>query len=192
MRLDSFTSSQLIDGLLNLQAGLIVAYGLSAVFVLSNKYGGTNAGLLGIIFLGFLYATHQGIKQQLSRTSFGGVLAGAVFLTFMSLQSAIFWGQYSNCSKLEDDDFDNECHHVPAMKAVCTFSVFLFLSYLAQVFILLRFKDEILGDARLDEGYQPVRSVEDQPVSGANFASSAPIPVQTNPVSRVYPVSADL
>ena len=52
-----------------------------------------------------------------------------------------------------------ECYHVHAMKSVCAFAVFMFLTYLFMIGLLLRFKDEILGSAPLNEGYLGVPNV---------------------------------
>ena len=51
-----------------------------------------------------------------------------------------------------------DCKHTSAMKAVCAFSVFMFLSYLIQIFFMYHFKHDILGSAPLDEGYNKVQS----------------------------------
>ena len=103
-------------------------------------------------------------------------------LVFVSLQSAIFWGQYSRCesdsgrrllrqisnsitmtTQYEDTErrmlsYGVECAHTSAMKSVCTFSVMMFLSYVVLVAVMIKFKNDILGPAPLDEGYTSVSS----------------------------------
>jgi hypothetical protein len=111
----------------------------------------------------------------------------------MSLQSAIFWGQYGHCESYWNHDsyadtlsptlsptmvptyapsaqparllssqtqFHHrklygkvgiQCFHTRAMKSLCAFSVFLFLSYLVLIALLIQFKHEILGAQQLDE-----------------------------------------
>lgn len=82
----------------------------------------------------------------------------------MSLQNAIFWGQYSHCEqfsrRLRGGKYGSECHHTHAMTSVCVFSVFMLISYVFQVILLLRFKDDLLGASALNEGYNPVQSVD--------------------------------
>jgi hypothetical protein len=39
--------------------------------------------------------------RSTSRTSFGVILGSSVVLTIISLQTAIFWGQYGECEKFE-------------------------------------------------------------------------------------------
>jgi hypothetical protein len=135
-------------------------------------------------------------------------------LIFVSLESAIFWGQYSRCSSdrrmllrggapaditasystLFIEEFIGghrelsygvECKHTSAMKSICTFSVMMFLSYVALVAVMIKFKNEILGPAPLNEGYAavpttaptlPVQPTLSQPAvgqaAGAAFYSS--------------------
>lgn len=50
-----------------------------------------------------------------------------------------------------------QCNHKSAMRSVCAFSVFMFLSYLFQIALLIRYKDEILKTSTTD-GYAPVPS----------------------------------
>lgn len=58
-----------------------------------------------------------------------------------------------------------QCKHKAAMRSVCAFSVFMFLSYLFQIALLIRYKDEILKTSATD-GYAAV------PSSGASIKSS--------------------
>lgn len=128
-------------------------------------------------------------------------------LIFVSLESAIFWGQYSRCSSdrrvllrggadtyrdeilsihtisIEDFfpkpvtvsrelSFGVECNHTSAMKSVCTFSIMMFLSYVALVAVMIKFKNEILGPAPLNEGYVPVST--NSPIPAAPPSLSQP------------------
>lgn len=128
---------------------------------------------------------------SVSRTLFGVILGATSFLVVLSLETAIYWGQYGDCivavptqaptrlpgvvRKLEQDistvfheplyhrllrfNTDVECYHVHAMKSVCAFSVFMFLSYVVLIGLLLKYQHDILGTAPLDEGlgnYSPL------------------------------------
>lgn len=170
--LSIYSHGQLFDGLLLTQVGLTVAYVISSFFVVSNPYNGFNAIVLGVIYGFSISLGYYFIRNSISRTKFGFVLSTAVILIFISLENAIFWGQYSGCQTFDSADarrlreisyfhvtrrlFDSACAHTAAMKSLCAFSVLLFLSYIFEVFILLRFKDEFLGVAPLNEGYAPI------------------------------------
>jgi len=68
-----------------------------------------------------------------------------------------------------------ECSHGGAMKSMCAFSVFMFLTYLAVIGIMLKFKNEILGSGQLNEGYAAVPSTSggDDALSRPKFPQSA-------------------
>jgi len=161
-----YSHAELLDRLLLVQALLILAYFISACVVGGNSFAGFNALFLGIIYGGFAAATYYGLKIYPTRLNFGLVLGGASILLFMSLQSAIFWGQYAECEshsrrylmgelgpasvqRVLSSSFDlgPECRNTSAMKSVCTFSVFMFLSYISQIWHLVHFKNDILVSA---------------------------------------------
>jgi len=217
--LSIYTPEQLIDGNLVLQGLFTFSYFISSMFVYHNTYGGFNAVFLGAVYALFIIFTYHGVRKSINRTNYGAILAASLFLVFISLESAIFWGQYSGCGKINNgghhlneplpnlppssdkrlpsqpydgnlppspnfrslytypgNEYDAQCRAVPAMKSVCAFSVFMFLAYIAQVFLLLRFKDDILGNGPLNEGYAPVaRDDHNQP-----NASSIPTNLPSN------------
>ncbi len=121
---------------------------------------------------------------------YGAILGGTCVLLILSLQQAIFYGQYGSCiggvytavpssyptlvpttlsptssrrrslieeivySVLNDSAHVSrslstiigvECYHKTGMKAICAFSVFMFLTYIAQLFVLIQCKNEILA-----------------------------------------------
>jgi len=198
--LNIYTHEQLIDGSLLCQVVLTSCYFISSLFTLSNPYAGFNGFFLGLIYYIFIVLSYYGIRKHITRTHYGFVLAGTIFLIFISLENAIFWGQYSNCQvydarrrlnniiseKHRLTSYSVACHHTAAMKSVCTFSVFLFLSYIFQVLVYLKFKDELLGSGKLDEGYTQVHS----------YDYAVPEPLLSNqqePAQAIrYPASADL
>jgi hypothetical protein len=126
----------------------------SSFFVASNSYGGFYAVFLGLIAILVTSMSWYGIRRKINRTTYGAVLGAASIFVIVYLQSAIFWGQYSACESSSDRRrlTGVECNHVSAMRAVCAFSVFLFLFEIVYVAILLKYKNEILGSDPFDEG----------------------------------------
>lgn len=253
--LSLYNIGQIIDVTLLSQAVFSGCFTLSSFFVHFNTFGGINAIILALIYISFIAVTYYGIRKTISRTSYGAILAAAVFLVFISLESAIFWGQYSNCSKMHTKsfiskiidpdkiltgsdrptakptakpsreptqavrrslrDFDpidsvmneityteswnnpfegidhsrrlinfySQCHNTRAMKSLCAFSVFMFLSYIFQVFILLRFKDDLLGSGPLNEGYGYSPVLKDD-IAVTNNLPISGIPTQENGKQR--------
>lgn len=91
----------------------------------------------------------------INRTLYGAVLGIYSVLIVISLQAAIFWGQYANCDRghVASDNGPAavrrlegvHCENAGAMKAMCTFSVLLFIGHVVFSFFLFYCKDRILG-----------------------------------------------
>lgn len=139
---------QILDALFICQSLFILSYMISAIFQFSNVYNGFNAIFLGIIFLGTVICSYLYLRKNVTKVMYGILLGATFMLIFISLQSAIFWGQYSDCESYHLDGKSGNppmCENTPAMESICTFSVFMFLSYSAQLVIMIVFKHEILG-----------------------------------------------
>ena len=94
------------------------------------------------------------LSRSISRTYYGAILGVYSVLGVMSLQAAIFWGQYSSCEKLQTASINFRrlanfegvrCDDTGAMTALCVFAAILFLLHISFCFLLFRFKDNILG-----------------------------------------------
>mmetsp|Transcript_2633 Transcript_2633/g.4799 ORF Transcript_2633/g.4799 Transcript_2633/m.4799 type:complete len:191 (+) Transcript_2633:131-703(+) len=149
--------NRLFDGLICCQATCAGCFLLSALFLASNSYAGSVAVLTGLVALAHTGGAWYCIRQRVSRTLYGAVLGSSCVVTFVYLESAIFWGQYSSCEKYHHNDsisnnsYGVACSDTPAMTSLCTFSVFLFLLSIALAGTLLQHKDDLLGSDPLDE-----------------------------------------
>lgn len=149
------TPHQLVDFLLIVQLLFLFAYFLSAFFLISNDYAGFVGLFLGIIYLLTIVLTYRVLRKDITtRTSYGILLGVTLILIFMSLESAIFWGQYAGCTPFKytlnitnASAYAVECTNPWAMRSVSTFSVFLFLSYICQLALLIKYKEELLASA---------------------------------------------
>ncbi|KAJ1405900.1 hypothetical protein B484DRAFT_456970 [Ochromonadaceae sp. CCMP2298] len=161
-----YSQEEVIDFLLKAQAVIIFCYLICAMVMSGNTYSGFNAVFLGIVFVCFTAASYYGLKVHVSRTHYGMLLGAAGVLLFTSLESAIYWGQYGDCEKgsYGGRGTGPECSNRPAMKALCAFSVFMFLSYVGLAGALVYFKEELLGAAPLREGYSSVPSFNPHPM----------------------------
>lgn len=164
--LSNYPHTLVLDATFGAQALFSFCFLVSSFVAFGNKYAGSVAVLSGLVFAGFTAGSYYGIRKRISRTSYGAVLGGASILVVLSLQTAVFWGQYANCEAgdesvvaLRSGEIGVECTHVGAMKSVCTFSVFLFLSYIFQMVVLYAYKDLLLGTVPLDEGLGAPRDI---------------------------------
>eukprot|EP01031_Cornospumella_fuschlensis_P030497 gene30496-36860_t len=196
--LQDYSPDQLLKGTLLIQVVFVACYLISAVFLATNTYAGFNALLLGVVIIAVIGLSYYGLFKEVTRTLFGIVLGCSVMLIFMTLQSAIFWGQYSDCNPHSLLNSVIQCYNPAAMKSCCTFSVFLFLTYIAQVAAMIRYKNDVLGAAPSNEavGSRDGIPVFTLPMGLRSYTAPVYSPV-ANPDLPVdsnsgYPQTADL
>ena len=163
-----------IDFNLVAQAFFTSCYLISSFFISFNAYAGLISMFSGLIFVLSIATTYYYIRIHTNKLIFGAVLGSSSVIVFISLQTAIFWGQYSSCEKLpviqrrisnatyfksliiEKGNYGNECYGNSAMKSICVFSALLFITYIILVATLVFYKDEILETSPFYVNYSPV------------------------------------
>lgn len=183
---DTYSYGQVLDATILYQIVCTFCYLVSTLVVMFNFYAGFVGILTGLVYAAFCGLAYYGLRVKVSRPLFGVVLGGACILTFVSLESAIFWGQYGNCESYSDSLralrtaeptqrglVGVDCSRQSAMKSVCAFSALLFLGYLFLLGLLLRFKNDILSGAAPEPvGYAVVSTVAlDDPADGRGAVS---------------------
>lgn len=93
------SKDKFVDLLLLVQALCIFSFLISSFVVSGNDYAGFLAVFTGLVFLGHFGYELYCFKKSINRFNFGILLGGAFMLLFISLQTAIFWGQYGDCQK---------------------------------------------------------------------------------------------
>jgi len=163
-----YPHTQLIDATLAAQSVFVLCLLISALFLLSNSYSGFVLFLYGVIWMCWIPGSYYSTRMASGRLLYGVMLGVGAVLAILTLMEAIFFGQSSGCSQTPKRRLllGIECYQTGAMKSVCTFSVFLFISQIIFLVVVLRHKDELL------------------PISPASESQYAKVP-QT-------PVSADL
>eukprot|EP01041_Mallomonas_annulata_P004900 gene4900-9767_t len=169
---------QFVDLTLAVQAFFSFCYLITSFIVGSNPYAGFIAVFTALIYIGYIAVAWYGIRRKPTRLMYGGILGGCLVLVCMSLMDAIFWGQYAQCHtwdgvyrRLDSRQLTGVyCKQRPAMRALCAFSVFMFLSYLVLTGIMMKFKNEILATVP-DEGYS---NPAGEPFRSSSFNSMQP------------------
>lgn len=95
----SSSFAKLYDGLICGQAVCAACFLLSALFIASNPYAGAVAVLTGLVVPLHVGGSWYCIRRAVSRTLYGAVLGSSCVMVFVYLETAIFWGQYSDCEK---------------------------------------------------------------------------------------------
>lgn len=89
------------------------------------------------------------IFRDPTNLQYGAVVGASFMLAFISLETAIFWGQYAKCDYHTTTVLRNEvhCEDVKAMSSLCAFASLLFVVYVWQVIVLAVSKNIFLGIA---------------------------------------------
>lgn len=176
MSIQHYPYTTQLDLTLAAQAVFTFCYFISSIVMLDNSYAGFNGALLGLLYGATIALSYKGLKKDQNRIIYGIILGAVFVLVFLSLQSAIFWGQYSGCesysssSTTTDDDKTKsddkttklrrltgvECYYTSAMSSMSAFSVFMFLSYIVQLYLMIKHKHDILGDPGSKGGYATI------------------------------------
>lgn len=216
MNINPYSFEQLLDGTLAAQAVFTGCYFISTLVLSGNAFDGFNAVMLGLVYGASIALTYFKIRKDPSRIMYGIILGISVVLMIISLQSAIFWGQYAGCesSSSSSTSYSNsptmaptqsptssrrflsemgsmheaynpfstshrqlyiseQCKYRSAMRSVCAFSVFMFLSYIFEIALLVRYKDNILKASTGREGYAAVPNpMNAQPAVSSKIPSS--------------------
>mmetsp|Transcript_28901 Transcript_28901/g.92337 ORF Transcript_28901/g.92337 Transcript_28901/m.92337 type:complete len:201 (-) Transcript_28901:805-1407(-) len=118
---------------------------ISAFVVAGTANAGFNVVLTGLMYVAFGVASFLAINRYQSSTLLGSLIGVSGTLTLLSLQTAIFWGQLSNCSRPPRGTIVEHytCENTSAMQSVCAFAALLFLLQLVITLALFSWRDEL-------------------------------------------------
>lgn len=128
---------------------LTFCFTISAFVVAGTANAGFNALLTALMYVAFGAGAFFTINRNQNATMLGILIGAAGSFSLLSLQTAIFWGQLSNCQKLPVGAPHVEhysCENKAAMSAVCAFAALLFLLQLVLTIGLFTWRDELAHD----------------------------------------------
>ncbi|CAM9945766.1 unnamed protein product [Pylaiella littoralis] len=151
--------------------GLTVCFFVFACVVSSNANAGFNvvftaviyaayAGLLAVVF-NKKRAVDQGLDLSIAiEPMAGGVLIGmTTMMCFLSLMTAVYWGEMSGCEDDTDDVDGYSCYSAWAMVAVAWFASCLLITEGLTLAALILWKEDIFF---VDGGYDNFDAQEDR------------------------------
>lgn len=149
--IEEFSYEQIFHVCLIILITLTSFYFLNSTFFLSrNSYGGLSSFMTSIFYISLSYFAYKCLKNEISRVSYGLLLGLFFLLIFISMQDAIFWGQYSLCESFPfslsstKKLYGVECSHTGAMIFGSILSLLISFLSLIFSFFLIKFKDDIL------------------------------------------------
>ena len=144
---------QLLVYTVGLEALFTAPLVICCLFVSSVANAGFAYGLLvGLLNVVFVLGSYWTLKEAREGLYIGFMIGVSTMMSLLNFMNSIFWGQLSGCQPAPSHIHITQysCENPAAYGAVCTFSVFLFLS---QVFFTVGatiWKDELISEIRLD------------------------------------------
>ncbi len=136
---------------------------ICCLFVSSVANAGFAYGLLvGFLNVVFVLGSYWTLKEKRESLYIGFMIGVGTMMSLLNFMNSIFWGQLSGCQPIPSNIHITQysCDNPAAYGAVCTFSVFLFLSQGFFTVGATVWKDELISELRL---------VEDEAGSYANL-----------------------
>lgn len=174
---------KLLSSILGVQSLFTICFFFSSLAVSSTANNGFNVVLDALLYamycLGGLYV----LNRSQSGLAVGFLIGVACMTTINSLKTAIFWGQLTGCEETVDGTVPHySCSHIGGYRAICVFSIIMFVLSFVFTYILVEAKDEIV-EGNITKGYDNVGA------SSFNSGAGAAYQPQQN---SGQPITADL
>ncbi len=95
-----------VDKILKAQGVIAFCFLICVSVLAKNEYAGVVGVFIALFFIAFIYVTYRGILLETNRVYYGAILGGCSLLLLVSLESSIFYGEYSKCSADSDVSSD--------------------------------------------------------------------------------------
>ena len=95
-----------VDKILKVQGVIALCFLICVSVLAKNEYAGVVGVFIALFFIAFIYVTYRGILLETNRVYYGAILGGCSLLLLVSLESSIFYGEYSKCSADSGDSSD--------------------------------------------------------------------------------------
>jgi hypothetical protein len=110
-----------------LQLCFSVCFCLTSIFLRHFSNVGFQLIITALANITFCTGAFYVINRQPDSMSVGACLGSGVVISILSLTTALYWGELSNCEEVEVSIRKYTCDNKAAMRAMCTFAVLLFL-----------------------------------------------------------------
>ena len=95
-----------VDKILKAQGVIAFCFLICVSVLAKNEYAGVVGVFIALFFIAFIYVTYRGILLETNRVYYGAILGGCSLLLLVSLETSIFYGEYSKCSTDSDVSSD--------------------------------------------------------------------------------------
>ena len=146
-KLSTFEPTYILNLHILAQIGVGILFTICAFSVASTYNAGFNVVLTSFLYFGFSAISYYVINRDKRPVFVGGVIGAGIMMIFLTLMTSIYWGQLSGCEKVDEQIQQYSCENKAGYRAVCLFSVIIFIVQFSFVIFLVNFRGEILKEA---------------------------------------------
>jgi hypothetical protein len=133
---------------------------------------GFNIVLTSLLDIAYPVAAYYAINIEKSVMATGATVGAGVMMIFITLMTAIYWGNLSVCEKTSDTISGYSCSQRIGYRSICIFSILLLGAQSAFTLFLITSRNDILDDAQ-DKYEEIVGSVDVEDGTSKQTAPSA-------------------
>jgi len=125
---------------------------ICCLFVASVANAGFVYGILvAVLNLVYVLGAYWTLNKTREGLHVGFMIGVGTMMTILNFMNSIFWGQLSGCQQVKVHITQYSCDNPAAYGAVCTFSVFLFLSQGFFTVAATFWREELISDFNLSD-----------------------------------------
>jgi hypothetical protein len=128
---------------------------LICAFVVSQTWNaGFNVVLTGLIYIAYPSAAFYVLKNMCEPALIGALIGSGIMLSFISLMTAVYWGQLSDCESVSETISHYSCSQTAAYGAVSFFAVVMLLLQVgSNVFSIRRRIGKLVANITLNNDF---------------------------------------
>mmetsp|Transcript_12235 Transcript_12235/g.18524 ORF Transcript_12235/g.18524 Transcript_12235/m.18524 type:complete len:187 (+) Transcript_12235:86-646(+) len=127
-------------------AVLVFAFAISSFCVASTANAGFNVVLTALLNIAFVCGSYYVVKKTKSPLAVGFLIGVAAMMAVLSLMTAIYWGQLSNCEVVSEEIDQYSCSQKAAYGAVSAFAAMLFIAQSVFFGAVIIWRGELIDD----------------------------------------------
>lgn len=164
VKMDNFDLRS-IDPLIVLNTSIYVQIVLSILLLIMSFIVANTANMTLILFttvstfISYPLWAYYALHRFPSHVTIGATLGSGLVIVFISLQTAVFWGNLSVCEKVSMSIQQYSCNSRVAYRIICILSICIFLTQFLFVILLAQFRLIVLKDA---EEYEEIFAPDEQ------------------------------
>ncbi|CAM9288026.1 unnamed protein product [Phaeothamnion confervicola] len=139
-------------GLASVMVAFTLPFMLCTFLVASTKNMGFNVVLTGLLLLFWETGSIWLMKKGPQAMSHGFLIGVSVVMFFVTIMTAIYWGQLSYCDAAYDGDLDQyTCDNKSSMRGVAAFASLVWIFQIPFTILIIQHRNTITKEASYDD-----------------------------------------